>query len=461
MILIIPIVFVILLTLSYLHDIDQQNDMVRDWARATDQLQIGMASIRSLQETTNLLKNSTGSEAEELVFDYLEQSRLLTGSLKHAALVDKVDENTLHELQDLALQVSYRDDIDVDAVLPVLGTLLPRIEYIYRSLQAQKRSIYIASNEDINKITSRLANVSISVLGICVLMGIILSLWINKSTARRLKNLTISANTLCNQPVSAGMKKPRDELDELASCLSVISQRQLNLLATEKLLEGAEEERRRIAMDIHDQFLSDVATIARSLDDISQSDDLSSSDKSEIEIIRHELAELTTNLRGIIDDLHPSALSMLGLEAALRSYLQRKVSASEAPDYYISIEPGIDKFLDVHQRLNIYRIILELVSNILRHANSSRFEINLHTVENELVLTVEDNGIGFDIKQALQKGRHGLLNINQRALAIQAATEWSASRFTSGSCFKLHIPIEQNRITRDEKVAPTVAMHGN
>ena len=46
MILIIPILFVILLTLSYLNDIDHQNDTVRDWARATDQLHIGMAAIR-------------------------------------------------------------------------------------------------------------------------------------------------------------------------------------------------------------------------------------------------------------------------------------------------------------------------------------------------------------------------------------------------------------------------------
>lgn len=238
MILIIPILFVILLTLSYLNDIDYQNDTVRDWARATDQLHIGMAAIRSLQKTSNLLQDSTGQDAEELIFDYLEQSRLLTGSLKHAALADKVDTGTLSELQAMAGQVKYRDNLNIVNVPPILGTLLPRMEYLYRSLQAKKRSIYIASNEDINLITSRLASVSITVLGLCVLLGVILSLWINKSTGKRLKMLTTSANTLCNQPASGGLKKPRDELDELASCLSLISQRQLNLLATEKLLES-------------------------------------------------------------------------------------------------------------------------------------------------------------------------------------------------------------------------------
>lgn len=460
MILIIPILLVILLTLSYLNDIDQQNDTVRDWARATDQLHIGMAAVHSLQDTVALLKQSSGPEAEELLFDYLEQSRLLSGSLKHVALQDKVDTETLSELQAMATEVQYRDDLAIPTVLPVLATLLPRMEYIYRSLQAQKRSIYIASNEDINKITSRLATVSISVLGLCVIMGIFLSVWINKSTTRRLKSLTVSANTLCNQPVKSELKKPRDELDELASCLSVISQRQLNLLATEKLLEGAEEERRRIAMDIHDQFLSDVASIARSLDDIGQSNDLTIEDKSQLDNIRTDLAELTTNLRGIIDDLHPSALSMLGLEAALRSFLQRKVSATDAPDYYLSIEPGIDNYLNEHQQLNLYRIILELVSNILRHAHSTRFEINLHLVKDTLILSVEDNGVGFDIKQAIKKGQHGLLNINQRSMAIQAGNEWLSSRFSSGSCFKLHMPIDINR-SQDTGVSDQVVVHGN
>ncbi|MEJ2141690.1 MAG: ATP-binding protein [Gammaproteobacteria bacterium] len=453
MMLIVPILFVILLTMSYLQDIDQQNDTVREWASATDQLHIGIAAIHSLQETSNLLQDSQGQDAEELLFDYVEQSRLLIGSLKHPSLTGKIEEKTLSELQASTEKVKYHDDLEISQITPVLATLLPRMEYFYRSLQAQKRSIYIDSNEDINRITSQLATVSISVLGLCVLIGVILSAWIKKSTTRRLQSLTTSAHTLCNQPISGNIRKPRDELDELASCLSVISQRQLNLLATEKLLEGAEEERRRIAMDIHDQFLSDVANIARRLDDISQSKDLSDGDKKEINRTRTELAELTTHLRGIIDDVHPSALSILGLEAALRSFLQRKVSAGNAPDYYLSIETGIDEYLNENQRLNIYRIILELVSNILRHAHCSRFEINLHPIKNMLVLTVEDNGIGFDIEQALKKGQHGLLNINQRALSLQASVEWTASRFSSGSCFKMNIPVENIEMKETGKIA--------
>jgi len=459
MVLIIPILFVILLTLSYLNSMGQQNDTVRDWVRATDQLQIGISSIHSLQDTSELLRGNTGQEAEELAFDYLEKSRLLNESLKHPSLLDKADKETLHELQTLAKKVHYKDNLDVTTITPVLATLLPRMDYLYRSLQAQKRSIYIDSNEDISRITSQLATISISVLGVCVLLGIILSLWINKSTGRRLRTLTASASTLCNRPASIStVKKPRDELDELASCLSLISQRQLNLLATEKLLEGAEEERRRIAMDIHDQFLSDVANITRSLDEIEQSPEMTQTNRQELQRIQDNLRDLTSNLRAIIDDLHPSSLNMLGLEAAIRSFLERKLSTNPSVDYFLSIDKMVDEYLDERQCLNLYRIIQELVTNILRHAHCTRFEINLQPVDETLILSVEDNGIGFDLQQALKKSGHGLININQRALAIQAEYQWLASRFSSGSCFKLSIPVKQsianiNTITDNKAIA--------
>ena len=459
MVLIIPILFVILLTLSYLDDIGQQNDTVRDWARATDQLHIGMAAIDSLQNTSVLLKSTSGQEAEEQVFNYIEQSRLLNESLKHPSLQDKTDKKTLLELQNLASQVHYKDNMDVTAISPVLLTLLPRVDYLYRSLQAQKRSIYLDSNQDISRITSQLASVSISVLGICVLFGVILSFWINRSTGRRLKNLTSNASSLCNRPATTN-NKLGDELDELASCLSLISRRQLNLLATEKLMQGAEEERRRIAMDIHDQFLSDVANITRSLDDIEQSEDMTETDRTELQQIQNNLRDLTTNLRTIIDDLHPSSLNMLGLEAALRSFLQRKLSNQPNIDYFLSIDKHIDDALDEHQSLNLYRIILELVNNILQHAHCSRFEINIQSVDKAFILTVEDNGIGFDIQPALTKGGHGLVNINQRAMTFQTEPSWSTSRFTSGCCFKLQIPAEPSIKTNTSITRKKIIAHG-
>ena len=132
--------------------------------------------------------DSRGQDAEELLFDYLEQSRLLIGSLKHPSLSGKIEADALSELQAMAERIKYHDDLEIALVPPVLSTLLPRMDYFYRSLQAQKRSIYIDSNEDINRITSQLAYVSISVLGLCVLIGVILSAWMKKSTTRRLKN---------------------------------------------------------------------------------------------------------------------------------------------------------------------------------------------------------------------------------------------------------------------------------
>lgn len=448
MVMIIPILLVILLTLSYLEDIGKQNDTVRDWAQATDQLQIGISAINHIQETLALLAGNK-HDNDELMFDYMENATLLTSSLKQPVLAGKIDQQTLSELQQQAQLVKQQEQLNPAVITPLLETLLPRLEFQYRNLQAKKRGMYIASNEDISRITSRLASVSISVLAICVLLGVAIALWINKSTGRRLKHLTLRASNLCHRPFDQNLpRKPRNELDELASCLSFISQRQLHLLATEKLLEGAEEERRRIAADLHDQFLSDVSALSHDMDTLAKSSDMSNTDKQHLASMQNELRNLTVSLRGIIDDLHPSSLSILGLEAALRSFLKRKLSASDVPDYYLSIAPGIDSCLDMHTSLNLYRIILELVNNILRHAHCTRFEITLQTSNDEMILTVEDNGVGFDEQQAMIKGGHGLLNIDQRTLAIHGEGHWSTSRFSQGSCFTLRLPVmpqQQNK----------------
>jgi signal transduction histidine kinase len=73
---------------------------------------------------------------------------------------------------------------------------------------------------------------------------------------------------------------------------------------------------------------------------------------------------------------------------------------------------------------------------------------------------VEDNGIGFDSQQAMQKSGHGLININQRALALQAEYQWRASRFTTGSCFRLSIPVNKSSDTMNISTEHKAVAHG-
>lgn len=445
-VIIIPVIFVIFLMLYYLNIIGQQNDTVRDWAHTTDQVRIAITASEELKIITNKLTRTHSADNEELLFNYIEQSRLLEGSITHPVLRDKVQKETLDELQAISKEFKFNEKINFASVTTTLSILTPRLEKLYNSLQAQKRAIYIESNEYVKNKTSTLATVTISVLALCVVLGVILSLWITRSTTSKIKQLAQNANIVCDRQDN----NKSDNLEDIALCLSIMSNRMLSTIAAEKLLQGVEDERSRIAMDIHDQFLSDLNIFKRSFNQkLTISDSLVS--ESDIQEFNSTLDELAATLRGIIDDLHPQTLNMFGLEPALQSYLDRKLSSAEHPDYFINIDVAAENQLSLFQKLSIYRIVLESVQNIIRHAHCNRYEIDLRITSDYLVVSIDDNGVGLNMDEHTHKRGHGIFNIKQRAYSINAEVKWSPSRFSTGTQVLLKLPVKFLNI---EKLSP-------
>ena len=452
-VIIIPVIFVIFLMLYYLNVIGQQNDTVRDWAHTTDQIRIAISSSQQLKQIAEKLPKTQSTENEELIFNYIEQSRLLEGSITHPILRDKVQKETLDELLEISNELKFREKMHTPSIVSTLAVLTPELEQLYNSLQAQKRAIYIDSNEYTKNKTSALASISVSVLALCVLLGVILSLWITRSTTSKIKQLAKNANIVCElNPQDNKENKKFDELEDLALCLSIISNRMLNTIAAEKLLQGVEEERSRIAMDIHDQFLSDLNIFKRTFNQKFNTTKPIQLSDAEICEFNTTLDDLAFTLRGIIDDLHPQTLNMFGLEAALQSYLDRKLSSADHPDYYINIDHSAENQLTLFQKLNLYRILLESIQNIIRHAFCSRYEIDLRITDEYLVLTIDDNGIGMELDEKIRKRGHGIFNITQRAYAIKAIIQWNKSRFSSGTQLSLKLPIQYLNIDKTSSV---------
>ena len=440
-VIIIPVIFVIFLMLYYLNIIGQQNDTVRDWAHASDQIRIAITSSEQLKIITNELTQSQSTENEELLFNYIEHSRLIDGSITNPVLRDKVQKETLAELQLITKEFKFNDKINFQLISDNLTVLIPRLEQLYNSIQAQKRAIYIESNEYIKNKTSTLASVSISVLALCVVLGLILSLWITRSTTSKIKQLAQNANIVCDRKLQEnhGSKKT-DNLEDIALCLSIMSNQMLSTIAAEKLLQGVEDERSRIAMDIHDQFLSDLNFFKRSINQ--KFKETTSLNNSDINEINSTLDELAFTLRGIIDDLHPQTLDMFGLEPALQSYLDRKLSSENHPDHYFNIDVAAENQLSLFQKLSIYRIVLESIQNIIRHAQCNRYEVDIRIADDYLILTVDDNGIGMNMDENIRKRGNGIFNMSQRAYSINAEIQWNASRFSSGVQVMLKLPVK-------------------
>jgi signal transduction histidine kinase len=105
--------------------------------------------------------------------------------------------------------------------------------------------------------------------------------------------------------------------------------------------------------------------------------------------------------------------------------------------YQLYISPASEELtLPRPIQLAIYRIALEAIHNVIRHAHASRYEVVIERRGDDFVLSVEDNGSGFNAETA-QVGGRGLNNMRERARIINARISWGPSRFSSGTRFEL------------------------
>jgi PAS domain S-box-containing protein len=216
------------------------------------------------------------------------------------------------------------------------------------------------------------------------------------------------------------------------------SQQKLREL-TAGLLEGHEEERRRVSRELHDDLNQKLAMLAVELGGIEAK--LPPSDR----VIREQLQSFEKRLNGLSDDvrrtayqLHPSILEHLGLADALETYCG-EFSAQEKikVDFRLRKVPGtIPKGI----ALCLYRVAQEALRNIARHSGSRRASVTLAGKGAGLTLTLEDHGRGFDPAVIEGKRGLGLISMKERVSAAGGLLAIEA-RPGAGTRVRVQIPV--------------------
>ena len=439
----ITLVGLIWFTLTQFQQIQNQNETIRQWARITDRMHLAIVTGQRMVNLANSLATSQ-EDQDELQFTYLEQSRIFSDNVLYPECFDRMNPEVRKLIKQSEQKVRYDDNLNPQLVIGTLNQLLPRLEQQYNTWWAQKRGAYIDYYDNVKIINYRLLQVSLIVLASCLLLAGGATVWTLRNTNSRLRKLANDAEAVCGGTL-AEIPPPEqiiDEIDKVTECAARMTNRLVKVVAVEKIIEGAEDERRRIAMDMHDQVLADLTAVTRKLEACRQHPATADENlQHEIRQIETELVESIQTIREVIDDLHPHCLEILGLAAAIEALCQRICKGNNCPQFYISIDPDIDRQLNKLQSITLYRICHELINNIIKHAQCSRYEINIRMIDRNLNLSIEDNGVGFDFNNKSTNG-HGLGNIEERAKAINANVDWAASRFHSGSRFELNLLIK-------------------
>jgi len=159
-------------------------------------------------------------------------------------------------------------------------------------------------------------------------------------------------------------------------------------------LRAAEEERRRIARELHDDAAQRVSGLQLRLQAARVARDPGRRARL-LDEAREELVACAEAIRRIARGLRPSALQEASFEAAVRAHLRDRLGDS-ALETRLDLQP-VDDLLGEDEKLVLYRIFQEAVSNALRHAGADRLEVSVRRESNGVTLRVRDDGRGFEI----------------------------------------------------------------
>jgi signal transduction histidine kinase len=213
---------------------------------------------------------------------------------------------------------------------------------------------------------------------------------------------------------------------------------------TGDLLTAQEDERRRIAHDLHDDVNQRLALLAL---DVRSMEQQASAESEWVKAGLHSLlvrtVQLSDDIRAMAYQFHPSILDDLGLVAALQHLVDDFSTRTGVKTVLVCQE--LPHTLGEGMATVLYRVVQESLNNIAKHAKACRVEIELTADDQTLNLSIRDNGSGFDVESSgrLRKGM-GLMNMKERVRSVQGTFDlWSEPGYGTCICVTVPMPMRQ------------------
>lgn len=203
----------------------------------------------------------------------------------------------------------------------------------------------------------------------------------------------------------------------------VYAEKSISLLSRQ-LLTAIEEERKKIAYDLHDECGQLVAVVGMGLSTLKESlpDDLTQS-KAICDNFTGIIEKLSEKIRSMSTELHPDMIDHCGLVPAIEFYMKTVFNGS--PSIAWEFKSNVDvKRLGPQVDIVLYRIIQESLNNVIKHAKAKNVTVNLYLENKRLYLTVQDDGVGFEQNgpgKRLSPHSMGILGMMERAATIDGS----------------------------------------
>jgi signal transduction histidine kinase len=210
-----------------------------------------------------------------------------------------------------------------------------------------------------------------------------------------------------------------------------------------QVLTAQEEERTRLARELHDtigQSLTAIIMTTTAVENSLPAALVSGRDK--LATVRHIAAQTLQDLRNLIFDLRPEILDDLGLALAIRSQVKKCLEPAGVKVHLKAA--GIKDQLPAEIETAVFRVVQEAITNIARHAQATEANISLVHKDGKLIVRVEDDGVGFDPALVMNNGQTGwgLRGMEER-ITLLGGKFYIGSKAGSGTLLLAEVPLEQ------------------
>lgn len=183
---------------------------------------------------------------------------------------------------------------------------------------------------------------------------------------------------------------------------------------------GADEERTRIARDLHDRIGQSLAYLAFSLDRLVERDEVGEAVTEDLGQLREDVRGVIREVRDTLYDLRTDVSEEHGLGSVLEQYIGR---VAERSHLSIQVEADKDARLPILQEREMWRVAQEALANVERHARATAVRIVWRCDGERALIDVTDNGVGFEAATAGRLDSYGVLGMRERASSIGASLE--------------------------------------
>jgi PAS domain S-box-containing protein len=205
-----------------------------------------------------------------------------------------------------------------------------------------------------------------------------------------------------------------------------------------KLITAQEEERARIARELHDDICQRLTVVAIGLAGVADSPPGSLNVQTRASDLQRQVSEIARDVQALSHDLHSSKLALLGIAASVRLFCedfarQRNVRvAVDAGELTRRIAPTVS--------LTLFRILQEALHNSVKHGEARQCGVRLWQADGWINLTVDDDGVGFDVEVARRGNGFGLISMEERTSLVDGVLSVT-SEPTRGTSIRVRVPL--------------------